>query len=940
MAEQFSNEGSSTSKISGEDSDANIELNIKTLDSQIYSFKVDKNMLVSAFKEKIANEIGVPVGQQRLIFRGKVLKDEHILSEYQVEDGHTLHLVARQPTQAQSSADTSSGDSNASNGSRGNVASSGTPQNRIGQISHSVVLGTFNVGDPGEGTVPDLSRVIGAVLNSFGIGGQTATNGIGGMQSSTMPNVSSQAAQGNETAGASQSNAGGPNEAGNQTESGQAFPGQPFQSPPQVMQIPLTAAVPLPSLDLPIPDSLRTLTEFMTRMEQALAQYGYQPNTSSNSTGSTPRFELPSNSRGLQALNIVLRHAEQLLNGHAITALSHIAERLEQDGASSDLSIRGQIQTESVQVGLAMQHLGALLLELGRTMLTLRMGQSPAEASVNPGPAVYISPSGPNPIMVQPFPLQTNSLFGGSVAQSNSTNFGPVGIANAPRNINIHITAAGTSLAPVVSTLGTRASNGEGMQGERVNATGSSQMRVLPVRNIIAATMPSRSTGIAVPNAAQPGLSVSISQPPSDSTSLSSVISEVSSQLRSIVGNIQGENQPTSGSISSSAGNDTATEQPNGAGESTVALPESMSEGDKQEQDDHIQGSNDEAKERFFSTQDVQSCSVECSSGVTSIKSEETSESASSSSEKRDFSEGGQGVPLGLGMGSLDRKRRTKQPKSLVKSGDDGTSDTPISQNLNIGMSGQQLLQSLASRSSSTNRVGANDTQTGQLPPSGGRNPESGSLGHQDSDAQSDTASIMSQVIRSPALNGLLAGVSEQTGVGSPNVLRNMLQQLTQDPQLMSTVSQIAQQVEGQDLGNMFSGLGSGQGSGIDLSRMMQQMMPVVSQVLGRGPTAQPSPHVEPESQYSESRLDGNENPDGRNVQIDLQEVAQRIGQCNAPGDMFRAIAENAARLTGNESSSQEIVHELSNNEDLVNDYIEMLQLDLHQRLQREHGQD
>lgn len=33
------------------------------------------------------------------------------------------------------------------------------PPRRIGQISHSVVLGTLNVGDQGEGGVPDLSRV-------------------------------------------------------------------------------------------------------------------------------------------------------------------------------------------------------------------------------------------------------------------------------------------------------------------------------------------------------------------------------------------------------------------------------------------------------------------------------------------------------------------------------------------------------------------------------------------------------------------------------------------------------------------------------------------------------------------------------------------------------------------------------------------------------------
>lgn len=32
-------------------------------------------------------------------------------------------------------------------------------RNRVGQISHSVVLGTFNVGEQVEGIVPDLGRV-------------------------------------------------------------------------------------------------------------------------------------------------------------------------------------------------------------------------------------------------------------------------------------------------------------------------------------------------------------------------------------------------------------------------------------------------------------------------------------------------------------------------------------------------------------------------------------------------------------------------------------------------------------------------------------------------------------------------------------------------------------------------------------------------------------
>lgn len=41
-------------------------------------------MPVSVLKEKIADATGVPLDQQRLIFRGRVLKDDHLLSEYRI----------------------------------------------------------------------------------------------------------------------------------------------------------------------------------------------------------------------------------------------------------------------------------------------------------------------------------------------------------------------------------------------------------------------------------------------------------------------------------------------------------------------------------------------------------------------------------------------------------------------------------------------------------------------------------------------------------------------------------------------------------------------------------------------------------------------------------------------------------------------------------------
>ncbi|GMI90699.1 hypothetical protein like AT5G42220 [Hibiscus trionum] len=880
MADQHSNEGSSMGSSSGESSDSVIELRIKTLDSRIFSFPVDRNTPVSLFKERIARELGVPVGQQRLIFRGKVLKDDHLLAEYHVENGHTLHLVERQPAQSQPSSDASSGEADGNNTNRGNDAASGVPRNRVGQISHSVVLGTFNVGDQGDGGVPDLSRVIGAVLNSFGVGGQSTTNG-------TITQSSTFAPQGNETNGG---RAAGENQSGNQAQSAQSFPGQSFQVSHQVLPIPLSAAqVSIPSLNTPIPDSLNTLSEFMNRME-AHSPNGYQPHTSTTNIRDQPRVALPSDARGLptpEALSIVIRHAVRLLSSHAIGSLSHIAGRLEQEMGSSDPAVRGQIQTESVQAGLTMQHLGSLLLELGRTILTLRMGHSPAESSVNPGPAVYISPSGPNPIMVQPFPLQTRSIFSGSHSPSNPPTVGPVGLGNPARHINIHIHPA----------VGNRTSNGEGMQGERGNNAGSGSVRVLPVRNAIAAADQARATTVAMSSAAQSAHTES---------SLSSVVAEINSRIRNLV-SMQGDNQGASG-----------TQLPNniassGAGDSTVvALPANLETEERKSQPEHTEVSNNNT-ESGESSKDASIGRVGCSpssSGESLVKSENPSGSVLKSSE-----ENAKHVPLGLGLGGLERKRRVKQTKLSSSAGDSGATSSSLDQNLSATTTGQQILQSLASRSSSLNRVD---------PSSGSPGVQSSRLsGVQGSIDQSGAANAVSQVLQSPALNGLLAGVSEQTGVGSPDDFRNMLQQLTQSPQIMNTVSQLAQQVDSQDIENMFSGFGGGQGGGIDLSRMVQQMMPIVTQALGRGPSAPPPlPAAEPK------------------LQDDIQQTAQRIEQSNLPGNVFHAVAENAVQVYGNGRNAEQLLHELCGNEGLAKEYTEMLQQDLRQRFQDKFDKD
>lgn len=71
------------------------------------------------------------------------------------------------------------------------------------------------------------------------------------------------------------------------------------------------------------------------------------------------------------------------------------------------------------------------------------------------------------------------------------------------------------------------------------------------MRNIIATAVPPRPTGVPTSSAAQPGPGIAVTQPPSGSVSLSSVLAQVNSQIRNIVGNVQGNNVVQSGSLSS-----------------------------------------------------------------------------------------------------------------------------------------------------------------------------------------------------------------------------------------------------------------------------------------------------------------------------------------------------------------------------------------------------
>ncbi|KAK3122315.1 hypothetical protein QOZ80_8BG0667960 [Eleusine coracana subsp. coracana] len=951
-----SHEASSSTVKPADDPESTIEINIKTLDSQVHKLRVQKNVPVSVLKEKIVEATGVPLDQQRLIFRGRVLKDDHLLSEYHLEDGFTLHLVARRAADAQPSSGASEGNTHPNV----NVAGNG-------------------------GLLDDISRSVQNLLGSLGVamsGGVTST-------SFSVPLASAPEGVNNAPGGTQPVNPAQPGFLGHQIQLAQLQPG---------------GAIPH---NLVIPDSMITLSEYMERMDQVLQNNGAPPSRDSegqqrpvaDDANVNPRYPSP------EVLAQVIERTQQLLAGSTVSSLSHIAQRIRSDAGTVDASVRREIQTESVQLGMAMQHMGAMLFELGRTMMMLRMGQSPSEAFVNAGPAVYINSTGPNPIMVQPS-FQNTPPFGvsnipimggvssafGIVNPSRSTGFG-----DPLRNINVHSTgapaASGLSVAMATSTEG--AVNGNRQDAARTQggyaSNNSVATRGLPTRTVVAA-IPARSSAevpnhvlsvllpvevrsqVAVPNqSASPQGSQNTMGNGSQQNStfavpqtsvggvagVPSIVAQVT-QLASALGlntpvqvPSSAQNTAEQGSrlttdsrasnLNSSAATTTqlnvqihATETgvrasnltPQASNTVNVPSVDSIQQ-DPQTEDDH----EDNAK---LSCEELATSNLSSGPSATGTHDVPSSISSGNPAPENDSSDGvdsqshkpsasGRSEPIGLGGGLIPkRKSRTVKPSESTA----GTDSSSASESKDAVSVAQQFLQSVASQNTSASR----NTTTNSAPPSSTPQPTRVPLRRQGGEGSPDIGSMISGMLNSPVFGNLLSNVATQAG-GSRADLRSVMEGL-QSPALVDTISNIVQNVDEEDLGSMF-GSGRGQG-GIDLSRMMQQMMPVVSQVLG-GAGARPTSGNSGEPRSQPQHKDSG---DGSNSsQIDVQQARELIEQHESPENIFSAVLETAAQAYGEDDSIQGMIEELVNDPELTNGYLELLVEQVRHRIQSESNQ-
>ncbi|XP_068465769.1 ubiquitin domain-containing protein DSK2b-like isoform X8 [Phaseolus vulgaris] len=142
----------------------NVNINVRCSNGSKFSVQTSLDSIVSSFKDLVARNCDMPVEQQRLIYKGRILKDDQTLRSYGLEADHTVHLVSGSaPTNPTGGTSTSSTDTNTTtNNARGAGANEGGSLGGVGfGASLFPGLGTNGTGGNalfGEG-FPDLEQM-------------------------------------------------------------------------------------------------------------------------------------------------------------------------------------------------------------------------------------------------------------------------------------------------------------------------------------------------------------------------------------------------------------------------------------------------------------------------------------------------------------------------------------------------------------------------------------------------------------------------------------------------------------------------------------------------------------------------------------------------------------------------------------------------------------
>ncbi|XP_022739901.1 ubiquitin domain-containing protein DSK2b-like isoform X2 [Durio zibethinus] len=83
----------STEEIIQSNAGDGVTVNIRCSNGSKFSLQINLDSTVDSFKALLARSCDIPADQQRLIYKGRILKDDQTLQSYGLEADHTVHLV-------------------------------------------------------------------------------------------------------------------------------------------------------------------------------------------------------------------------------------------------------------------------------------------------------------------------------------------------------------------------------------------------------------------------------------------------------------------------------------------------------------------------------------------------------------------------------------------------------------------------------------------------------------------------------------------------------------------------------------------------------------------------------------------------------------------------------------------------------------------------------
>ncbi|KAF3907496.1 Ubiquilin [Arthrobotrys entomopaga] len=124
-----------------EKDEESISFTVKSIADNKIPMTVNRFITVKELKEKLSEPSSIPADRQRLIYSGRVLKDDQTVDSYKIQSGHTVHLVKGAASTASAARGNVGGSSASTSGTGAAGSAGGSTPNQTPQLP-SMAAGT------------------------------------------------------------------------------------------------------------------------------------------------------------------------------------------------------------------------------------------------------------------------------------------------------------------------------------------------------------------------------------------------------------------------------------------------------------------------------------------------------------------------------------------------------------------------------------------------------------------------------------------------------------------------------------------------------------------------------------------------------------------------------------------------------------------------------